>query len=111
MSEILDALEEAANNPNSGKTRISPFLPSKLVRQLKAKAKEEGKPYNLVLQDILEKEFSENSLEKRVNKLEKSMLRMKSRERMLFGNSDKKKSTQRRSNKKKATKKLVKKAV
>ena len=45
------------------------------MRALKAKAKSEGRPYNIVLDDILRSVLIDNSFESRLKKLEQEVFK------------------------------------
>ncbi|MBC75104.1 MAG: hypothetical protein CME64_03740 [Halobacteriovoraceae bacterium] len=74
-NELLNEINEALDNPKSAKARISPFLSVDVVRALKAKAKSEGRPYNIVLDDILRSVLIDNSFESRLKKLEQEVFK------------------------------------
>ena len=58
--------------------RISPFLPKYLVDKLKADAKAKGVGYNILLKEILEREYSsEKQILDRVKDLEKEVESLK----------------------------------
>lgn len=58
------------------KERITPYLPAHLVEKLKSGASSEGKPYNLYLQEILEKHFFDgDSIELRLERLERAVFK------------------------------------
>ena len=68
--ELINEINEALDEPKLIKARISPFLSVDIVRALKDKAKSEGRPYNIVLEDILREVLLDNTLESRLKKLE-----------------------------------------
>jgi predicted DNA binding CopG/RHH family protein len=68
--DIIDELNNALGNPKSVKIRISPFLSSDVVRALKLRAKSEGRPYNIVLEDLLREVLFDNTLKSRLERLE-----------------------------------------
>ena len=72
-NELFNEINEALENPKAVKARISPFLSVDIVKALKAKAKSEGRPYNMVLEEILRSALLGNTLEDRLKKLEEEV--------------------------------------
>ena len=73
--DLTNEINKALDNPKAAKARISPFLSVDVVRALKSKAKEEGRPYNIVLEDILRRVLLGNDIESRLAKIEKELFK------------------------------------